>query len=319
MQRKLSAAGIVLAGNNLRGEAMRAIVVHEGGGPEVLKLEEVPDPVPGNGQVLVRVEAAAVNHFDITQRTAPEMTGAIPPFTPGLDAAGTRVDTGERVLVTGAPGAYAELLAAPAENVRPIPDSLDSARAAGLGVAYKTAWASLADADLKAGETLLVQAGSSGTGQAAIDIGLHLGAKVYATASASKQDHLRELGAEPLTYDDERIAELQADVVFDPVLGEALERSLAALAPAGRLVTCGALDSPMVSVNMWTVVGKRLRIIGSGGGSATPEQLDHLIELVAKGDLRGPVIDRELPLEQATEAHRLIENRETFGKVILKP
>ena len=298
---------------------MRAIVVHEGGDPEVLKLEEVPDPVPTEGQVLVRVEAAAVNHFDITQRMAPEMTGATPPFTPGVDAAGTRVDTGERVLVTGALGAYAELLAAPAEDVRPIPDSLDWARAAALGVAYKTSWASLADAELKADETLLVQAGSSGTGQAAIDIGHHLGAKVYATASRSKHDRLRELDAEPLAYDDERIAELQADVVFDPVLGEGLERSLAALAPGGRLVTCGALDSPMVSANMWTVVGKRLRIIGSGGGSVTPEQVDHIVELVANGELRGPVVDRELPLEQAAEAHRLIENRETFGKVVLKP
>jgi NADPH2:quinone reductase len=152
---------------------MRAIVVHEGGGPEVLKLEEVPDPTPAEGQVLVRVEAAAVNHFDLTQRMSPEMTGATPPFTPGLDAAGTRVDTGERVLVTGALGAYAELIAAPAENVRPIPDSLDAAHAAGLGVAYKTAWAGLADGGLEKGETLLVQAGSSGTGQAAIDIGLY--------------------------------------------------------------------------------------------------------------------------------------------------
>ena len=88
---------------------MRAIVVHEGGGPDVLELEEVPDPAASNGHVLVRVEAAAVNHFDITQRIAPEMTGATPPFTRGLDAAGTRVDTRERVLVKGAPGAYAEL------------------------------------------------------------------------------------------------------------------------------------------------------------------------------------------------------------------
>ncbi len=298
---------------------MRAIVVHEPGGPDVLELEEVSDPAASNGQVLVRVEAAAVNHFDITQRMAPETTGATPPFTPGVDAAGTRVDTGERVLVTGAPGAYAELIAAPAENVRSIPDSLDFARAAGLGVVYKTAWAALADAELEAGETLLVQAGSSGTGQAAIDIGRHLGAEIFATAGSSKHDRLRELGAEPLAYDDERLPELRANVVFDPVLGEALERGLAAHAPGGRLVTCGALESPMVSVNMWTVVGKRLRIIGSGGGSVTPEQLDHLIELVAEGALRGPVVDRELPLEQAREAHRLIENRETFGKVVLKP
>jgi NADPH:quinone reductase len=298
---------------------MRAIVVHEAGGPDVLQLEEVPDPAASNGQVLVRVEATAVNHFDITQRMAPEMTGATPPYTPGVDAAGTRVDTGERVLVTGAPGAYAELLAAPAETVRSIPDAVDFSRAAGLGVAYKTAWAALSDAELEAGEKLLVQAGSSGTGQAAIDIGRHLRAEIYATAGSSKLDRLRELGAEPLAYDDERIPELQADVVFDPVLGERLELSLGALAPGGHLVTCGALDSPMVSVNMWTVVGKRLHIIGSGGASVTPEQLDQLIGLVADGELRGPVVDRELPLEQAAEAHRLIENRETFGKVVLKP
>src|ERR671934_210249 len=155
---------------------MHAIVVHEGGGPDVLKLEEVPDPGP-NGKVLVKVEAAGINHFDINQRLAPEMTGATPPFTPGLDAAGTRVDTGERVLVTGAPGAYAEVVAASPETVRPLPDSVDFERAAGLGVAYKTAWASLADAELRSGEKLLVQAGSSGTGQAAVDIGGELGGR----------------------------------------------------------------------------------------------------------------------------------------------
>jgi NADPH:quinone reductase len=297
---------------------MRAIVIHEGGGPDVLKLEEVPDPAP-NGKVLVRVEAAGVNHFDISQRMAPEMSGAKPPFTPGVDAAGTRTDTGERVLVSGASGSYAELVAAAPENVRPIPDSLEVDRAAALGVTYKTAWAALSDGQLQSGEVLLVQAGSSGTGQAAIDIGRYLGAKVYATAGSGKHDRLRELGAEPLAYDDERISELSADVVFDPVCGDIFERSLAALAPGGRLVTCGALDDPMVTVNLWTLIGKRARIIGTAGSVVTPEQLDHLIELVADGKLRGPVIDRELPLEQAAEAHRLIENRETFGKVVLRP
>ena len=164
-----------------------------------------------------------------------------------------------------------------------------------------------------------MQAGSSGTGQAAIDIGRYLGATVYATASPAKHDHIREVGAEPLAYDDEKIAELEAAVVFDPVLGAAFERSLGALAPTGRLVTCGALDSPMVSVNMWTVVGKRLRIIGSGAGSVTPEQLDRIIGLVGDGTLNGPVVDRELPLADAAEAHRLIEERQTFGKLVLVP
>ena len=298
---------------------MHAIVVHEGGAPDVLRYEEVPDPRPADGQVLVQVEAASVNHYDLSQRSAPEMTGTTTPYTPGLDAAGTRADTGRRVLVTGSPGAYAELMAAKAENVRPIPDSLNVAQASGLGVAYKTAWACLADAELAKGEVLLVQAGSSGTGQAAIDIGRHLGATVYATASPPKHDRIRDLGAEPLAYDDEKIAELGADVVFDPVLGAAFERSLGALAPAGRLVTCGALDSPMVSLNMWTVVGKRLKIVGSGAASVTPEQLDRIIGLVGDGSLNGPVVDRELALADAAEAHRLIEERQTFGKVVLRP
>jgi NADPH:quinone reductase len=298
---------------------MYAIVVHEGGGPEVLKYEKCPDPTPGDGQVLVRLEAAGINHFDLNQRQAPETSGATPPYIPGLDGAGTRQDTGERVLVSGSRGTYAELIAAAAENVRPLPDSLDAARAAGLGVAYKTSWASLADAGLQKGERLLVQAGSSGTGQAAIDIGSYLGAEIFATAGRSKHNRLRELGAEPLAYDDEKIAELGAAVVFDPVLGDRFELSLSALAPTGRLVTCGALDSPMVSVNMWTIVGKRLRVIGSGSAAVTPEQLDQIIGLVAEGGLSGPVVDRELPLDQAAEAHRLIEERQTFGKVVLTP
>jgi len=231
---------------------MKAIVIREGGGPEVLKLEDVPDPVPADGEVLVKVEAAAVNHYDLTQRADP---GDAVPLTPGVDAAGTRVDTGERVLVTGKQGAYAELLAAPAELVKPIPDSLDFGAAAALGVAYKTAWAALADGGLNRGDTLLVQAGSSGTGQAAIDIGRHLGATVYATASSSKHDRLREVGAEPLDYEDARLDGLGADVAFDPVGGRAFQRSLAALGRGGRIVTPGALDSPQVELNVWALIG----------------------------------------------------------------
>jgi NADPH:quinone reductase-like Zn-dependent oxidoreductase len=297
---------------------MRAIVVREGGGPDVLELQEAPDPEPGEGQVLVRLEAAAVNHFDLTQRRDPAAVGTSLPYTPGVDGAGTRADTGERVIVTGARGTYAELIAAPLENVWPIPDSLDSARAAALGVAYRTAWASLVDGELQSGDTLLVQAGSSGTGQAAIDIGRYLGATVYATASKSKDERLRALGAEPLAYDDERINRLSAAVVFDPVGGSVFERSMAALAPGGRLVTPGAVESPIVSLNLWALIGKRTRIIGTGSASVKKEDFELLIELAAKGELT-PVIDRELPLAEAAEAHRLIEAREVFGKIVLRP
>jgi NADPH:quinone reductase-like Zn-dependent oxidoreductase len=297
---------------------MRAIAVHEGGGPEVLGLEEVPDPEPADGKVLVRLEAAAVNHFDLTQRRDPAAVGTATPYTPGLEGAGTRADTGERVLVTGSLGTYAELVAAPSENVWPIPDSLDASHAAALGVVYKTAWSSLKDGGLESGNTLFVQAGSSGTGQAAIDIGRHLGAKVYATASDSKLDRLRELGAEPLSYGDPKIDELAADVAYDPVGGSAFEHSLASLAPGGRLVTPGAVDSPTVSVNLSSVIGKGLRIIGTGAAGTSREDFAAMIELAGKGELK-PVIDRELPLAEAAEGHRAIENREVFGKIVLRP
>jgi len=297
---------------------MRAIVVHEGGGPDVLVLEEVPDPEPADGKVLVRLEAAAVNHFDLTQRQDPAAVGTATPYTPGLEGAGTRADTGERVLVTGSLGTYAELIAAPEENVWPIPDSLDGSQAAALGVVYKTAWSSLKDGGLERGNTLFVQAGSSGTGQAAIDIGRHRGAKVYATAGDSKHDRLRELGAEPLSYGDPKIGELGADVAYDPVGGSAFEHSLASLAQGGRLVTPGAVDSPTVSVNLSSVIGKGLRIIGTGAAGTSREEFASIIELAGKGELR-PVIDRELPLAEAAEAQRSIENREVFGKIVLRP
>lgn len=295
---------------------MRAIVIHEGGGPEVLRLEEVPDPVPGEGEVLVRVEAAAVNHYDVNQRRSPG--GLQLPVIPGVDGAGTRVDTGERVLVTGTRGTYAELIAAPLSSVWPIADGIDAAHAAALGVAYKTAWGSLADGELKPGDTLLVQAGSSGTGQAAIDIGRHLGATVYATASASKHDRVRELGAEPLAYDDPRIEDLEAAVVFDPVGGETFGRSLRALAAGGRLVTPGAIDDPVVTVELWPLINKKQRIIGTGAARTTRDDFATIVELAGAGELH-PVVDRELPLAEAAESHLLIETRAVFGKIVLRP
>ncbi len=294
---------------------MRAVVLHQTGGPEVLGLEQVADPESG-GEVVVRIEAAGVNHYDLNQRAG---AASSLPLILGVDAAGQRTDTGARVLVTGAPGCYAELVAAAEESVWPIPDSLDAAAAAAIGVPYRTAWWAIVEiAGLERGDTLLVQAGSSATGQACIDIGRALGARVYATASGAKLDRLRDLGAEALSYDDPQLAEVAADVVFDPVGADTFSRSVEALAPDGRLVTPGAIGNPQVSFNLWTLLGKRGRIIGIGSAPAQRETIERLIELAGRGELR-PVIDRELPLEQAAEAHRAVEARETFGKVILRP
>ena len=295
---------------------MHAVVLHETGGPDVLRYEEVPDPVPAAGEVLVRLDAAGVNHYDLNQRAG---AASQFPLILGGDGAGRRDDNGERVLVTRGNGTYAELVAVAEEHVWAIPDSVEAPAAAALGVPYTTAWWSIVElGELKDGDTLLVQAGSSGTGQASIDIGRALGATVYATASESKHDRLRELGAEPLAYDDERLAEIGADVVFDPVGGQAFARSVGALGQDGRLVTPGAVVSPEVTFNLWGLIGKRARVIGIGSAPAPRETVERLIEMTAKGDLR-PIIDRELPLEQAADAHRAIEAREIFGKVILRP
>ncbi len=291
-------------------------MIHETGGPEVLRYEEVPDPEPGEGEVLVRIEAAGVNHYDLTQRAG--MASKFPLIL-GEDGAGQREDTGERVLVTGAGGTYAELVAVRVERVWSIPDLLEASTAAAIGAPYTTAWWSIVDlGELKEGDTLLVQAGSSATGQASVDIGRMLGARVYATASESKLEKLRELGAEPLAYDDPKIAELQADVVFDPVGADTFARSVEALGREGRLVTPGAVSNPDVSFNLWTFIGKRARILGVGSAPAPRDTVERLIDMAARGEIR-PVIDRELALEQAAEAHRAIEARETFGKVVLRP
>lgn len=295
---------------------MHAVVLHETGGPEVLRYEEVPDPEPGEGEILVRIETAGVNHFDLNQRAGGASSF---PLILGMDGAGRRDDNGQRVLVTGAPGTYAELAAAPEQNVWSIPDSLDASRAAALPIPYRTAWWAVVEkGGLKKGDTLLVQAGSSATGQAAADIGRALGATVYATASSAKLDRVRELGAEALAYDDPRLAELGADVVFDPVGGDTFARSVGALGDGGRLVTPGAVSSPEVSFSLWGLIGKRGHVIGISAQEAPRETTERLIAMAGAREL-SPVIDRELPLEQAAEAHRAIEARETFGKVILRP
>lgn len=294
---------------------MRAVVVRETGGPEVLRLEEVPAPEPGPGEVLVRVEAAGVNHYDLNQRA-----GGVRalPWIPGSDASG-RLPDGGRVLVTSGRGCYAELALVKEENAFPVPETIDAITTAALGVPYRTAWWAVVElAGLASGETLLVQAGSSGTGQAAVQIGRALGATVYATAGVAKHDRIRALGAEPLAYDDERLADLGADVVFDPVGGDGFARSVGALARGGRLVTPGVLASPTVSFDVWALVGKAGRIIGTGSAPARRDILERVIQLAAEGAL-SPVVDRVLPLAEAAEAHRLIEARETFGKVVLTP
>jgi NADPH:quinone reductase-like Zn-dependent oxidoreductase len=297
---------------------VRAVVIHKTGGPEVLRVEEVPAPEPAEGEVLVRVEAAGVNRFDLNQRRGGASQLPLVLSSVG-DAAGTRVDTGERVVLTAGRGTYAELTIAKAENVVPLPDAVDFRVAAAFPVPYRAAWWGIVEkGELREGQTLLVQGGASSTGQAAIDLGRLLGAKVYATASPSRLDRLRDLGAEPLAYDDEGLDDLSADVVFDPLGARTFARSITALGRHGRLITPGAVGDSGVALDVWQLVGKRGRIEGIAAQEAPPETLGRLVELLAGGRLH-PWVEKELPLEEAAQAHRLIESGEVVGRVVLVP
>jgi NADPH2:quinone reductase len=297
---------------------VRAAVIHETGPPEVIRIEDVPDPEPGAGEVLIRVEAAGVNRFDVNQRKGGASSFPLVLGNPG-DAAGTRVDTGERVVVTSAEGTYAELTVAAEANVYSLPDSVEAAAAAAVPTPYRVAWWGVVGrGELSAGGTLFVQGGSSATGQAAIDIGRWLGAQVFATADESKHERLRELGAEPLAYDDPRVPELAADVVWEPLGARTFERSVAALGRGGRLVTPGAVGDPTVSFSVWALVGKRARIEGLAGQAAPRDTVEELVEALGRGELH-PWVERTLPLDDAAEAHRLIEAGEVAGRVLLLP
>jgi NADPH:quinone reductase-like Zn-dependent oxidoreductase len=293
---------------------VKAVVLHETGGPDALHYEDAPDPQPQEDEVLVRIEAAGVNHIDLTWRAGG------PPTLPailGLDGAGTRADTGERVLVTGNRGTYAELVAAKSSTVYSIPDSIEASAAAALGVPYRTAWWSVVElGGLREGQILLVQSAATSTGMACIDVGRMVGATVFATAPANKLDKVRALGAEALEYGDPAIQKVNANVVFDPVGAETFSDSVEAL--EGTLVTPGALGDARVSFNLWTLLGRKARIQGIGAPQISRQTMDVLIGMAASGKLQ-PVIDRELPLEQAADAHRAIEARQTFGKVLLRP
>jgi NADPH:quinone reductase-like Zn-dependent oxidoreductase len=222
-------------------------------------------------------------------------------------------------------GGAAEKLAAPLRNLIRKPTDLSFAEAAALPLDMLTAWHMLVSrARLRPGETVLIHAGGSGVGSAGIQIAKLWGATVYATAgSAEKVAHSRALGAdEAINYrESDFLAEVRritnkrgVDIVFEHVGADTFERSMRALARGGRLVTCGATTGADVTLNLRLVFFKLLSILGSTMGSLA--ELHELMKFVEQGRLR-PVVDRVLPLEQVAEAHRIIEAREAFGKIVL--
>ncbi len=323
---------------------MRAVTITSPGGPEVLRLAEVPDPVPGPGEVLVEVAAAGVNRADLLQRQGayPPPPGA--PEHPGLECSGrvTAVGPGvsgwapgDEVCALLAGGGYAELVAVPAGQLLPLPRGVSLTDAAALPEAACTvhsnvvAWARLAP-----GETLLVHGGASGIGTMAIQLGKALGARVACTAgSAAKLERCRKLGADlAVPYRDEDFVTAVhdftggagADVILDLVGGSYLPRNVAALAVGGRLVVIAVQGGSRGELDLGLLMRKRASVHGSTlrarplaeKAAVVAAVAAEVWPLVSEGRVQ-PVIERVLPLAEAAAAHRLLEEGGHVGKVLL--
>lgn len=327
---------------------MRVVEIDGAGGPEQLRTALRPDPVPGPGEVLVRVAAAGVNRADLLQRQGhyPAPPGA--PDWPGLEVSGVvaghgpDVDLvawplGARVAALLAGGGYAEAVVVPASLVLPVPDDVDLVDAAGLPEAVCTAWSNLVDAGrVRPGETVLVQGGSGGVGSVAIQLGAALGAHVIATAGGpARAERCRGLGAQTVVdHRTEDVAEAVraatgghgADVVLDVLGAGGLATNLAALATGGRLVVIGTQRGTRGEIDLGLLLARRASVIGT---TLRPRPLAEKARIVADvrahawpmlddGRLR-PVVHARLPLDDAAEAHRLLESGQVFGKVLLVP
>lgn len=321
---------------------MKAIRIHRfGPSEEVLQYEDVPVPEPKAGEILIKVEAASLNRADIglrkgTYRVSPDQL----PLIPGREFAGTvaklgpnvaEFAIGQRVVAYPGLGGYAEYAVAKASEARPVPDGVSSIQAAALPTVFLTAWFGLlADGELKSGDWLLAQGGSSGVGNAAIQIAKHLGAKVIATSgSEEKCRRLRQLGVD-VTVDvseNDFVAEVMrvtenrgVDVVLEMIGGEVYQKSLQVLAPGGRLFSIGGAFGPIPDPPPSLSEGRKAtRFSITNHLKAKPEdfrQLDVILKLVEEKKFQ-VVIGKTFPLAETRAAQRYLEGREHFGKVVL--
>ncbi|MBQ0827601.1 NAD(P)H-quinone oxidoreductase [Streptomyces tagetis] len=323
---------------------MHAITIPEPGGPEALVWAEVPDPVPGEGEVLVEVAASAVNRADLMQRMGfyDPPPGSSP--YPGLEcsgriaAIGTGVSgwaVGDEVCALLAGGGYAEKVAVPAGQLLPVPEGVGLTEAAALPEVVCTVWSNVfMVAHLRPGETLLVHGGSSGIGTMAIQLAKAVGAKVAVTAgTAAKLERCAELGADILVNYREQdfVAEVEratggagADVILDNMGAKYLDRNVRALAVNGRLAIIGLQGGVKGELNIGALLAKRAAVSATSLRARPLEEKaaivaavrEHVWPLIAGGHVR-PVIDRELPLSAAADGHRVLEESGHIGKVLL--
>ncbi|MDX5595440.1 NAD(P)H-quinone oxidoreductase [Pseudovibrio sp. SPO723] len=324
---------------------MRAVAITEPGGPEVLKLEEREQPVPGPGEVLIRVVGAGVNRPDVLQRA-----GAYPPpkgasDLPGLEVSGlvadvgagvTEWEAGDAVLALTPGGGYAEFCVTPAAQVLPIPHGLSFMEAAGVAETTFTVWSNLFDrVGLAAGESFLVHGGTSGIGTTAIQLAKAMGATVFATVgSDEKAEAVKALGADHVinyrthAFEKEvlRLTDNEGvNVILDMVGGDYVERNWIAAAVEGRICQIATLNGPSKNVNFSRLMVKRLMHTGSTlrprsidfKGAIAASLREKVWPLFENGQVR-VVMDQVFDLEEAAQAHARMESSGHIGKIVLK-
>lgn len=324
---------------------MKAIRVHQVGGPEVLRLEDLPTPKVNPGQVLVRVEAVGVNHMDVSQRAG---SWPLPlPYTPGWEMAGTVEATGEGVnhLPVGlrvacpnlpAPGGYAEYVVVPAALLIPLPDAISTRQAAAVLLQGFTAHALIFTVyPVRQGDTVLIHSAAGGVGQLAVQLAKRRGARVLGTVStASKVQAARSAGADEVivtgesdfTEEVRRLTEgVGVHAVYDAVGRETFTKGLDALRPRGVMVSYGNASGPVDPVPLTDLLHRGSLFVtrlSAADYFSTPQEIGaavrDLFTWVERGELRVQ-IEHELPLSQAAEAHRLMASRQTTGKLLLIP
>ncbi len=323
---------------------MKAIVVRQPGGPEVMELAEVPDPRPREGELLVQVRAAGVNRADLLQRL-----GRYPPPPGeseiiGLEVAGEVIEPagewrrGDRVMALLAGGGYAGKARVPSAQAMRIPDNLSFAEAAAVPEAFLTSWLNLAIlGGLKKGDVVVIHAAASGVGTAALQICRGMAGVILATASPPKHEACRALGATHVLARDDvpaRLAEAVraaaggrgADLIFDLVGGAYLEANVSALGLQGRLCCLSTMGGAKATLDLGALLGKRLTVMGSTLRSRSPAQKARLVRDFTEralprfhsGELK-PVLTRTFSLAEAAKAHELMARNELVGKIVLIP
>jgi NADPH2:quinone reductase len=324
---------------------MKAVRQSQFGGPEVLRLDELPLPEPSSEEVLIRVHAASINHFDIISRRGDYPHIPLPRIV-GMDCSGhvekyngarTDLPIGQPVVVlgtslgNGGPGGYATHVCINQAEVFPVPSGMDLTAATCLGMTYLTAWyALMTRAQIKANQLLLIPGVGGGVASAALQLAKGLDVKILATTSSPvKRQQALDLGAQAcFNYREQNIPqEVQAwtngrgvDVVLDAIGGDSIQQGLSCLAKRGILLSIGIVRGNSFAVDAITFLLQEQYITGVNAGQLTPaERYDiflRLVELIQSGKLE-VLVSQTFPLSQAAEAHRYVESHEQFGKVVL--